>query len=568
MTSRFSPSKLDQAFLLRITTPSYYVRGLDYADQGRATLLTVDAQSVSATVSGSEDYAVELTWRNGTLHGQCDCPIGQQEEFCKHQVAVALTWARVAAEGPAPARRKRGAVAAPEAASPEQVLRQWLSTQSQQALQALLLELANNDSQLHKRLLSQAQLATAPLQDWRKAITTLLGRKRYMDWRDTVAYSQQLAGLTSLLEQARQRDPLAALDLHEYAFKRLLTIYEESDDSRGDLGERLSEVAHAHLDAARAAAADNLGSRLFELRMLDDWGLLRPLSDYAALLSAADIARLEHAVLKVLQTDGIGRTRQVLAASLLEDTARCGGNVDAMLDFFGRNSRSGLECLEMARRCTEHGRERRALDWLERGAKIAPDDTRLLSALAQAYLRDGFTEDALELRWKIYLLSLSEDAYLALREVASVPGQWDTWRERALQALDAKSVPRYVDPHETRIRLLLAEGQAQRAVDLAADQTRTLPLNTSMRLLPAAETCDPAAALRICHTVIEAHIARTQRQGYAAAISLLPTLQRLYRHQHGKRGQAAFDTELGRLRERYRIKRNFIALLDKQFPAG
>lgn len=569
MTTPFSAAALDQTFLLRITTPAYYARGLAYADRERVTLETVESSRVSAQVIGSEEYAVELAWRDGALHGQCDCPIGQCGDFCKHQVAVAIIWARTTATAPAPAskRGKRGAAAAPASDSPEQVLRQWLSTQPQQALQALLLELADNDTQLRKRLLSQAQLAMAPLQDWRKAISTLLGRKRFMDWSATIAYSKQLAALPSLLEQARQRDPVAALDLHEYAFTRLLAIYEDVDDSRGDLGERLRALGHAHLQAAQAAGTDTLCERLLALRMLDQWDLLRPLSDYAPLLSPADIGRLQHAALKVLQQEGSSHTQRLLAEALLEDTARCGGSVDAMLEAFAHTCSSGWDHLEMARRCNEHGRERQALDWLERGVKVDPEETRLLAALAHAYLRDGFPEDALQLRWKIYLLSPSEKSYLALREVALLLGPWEPWRDRALQALDTKSVPRYVHVNDTRICLLLAEGQNQRALELAADQTRKLSLGTWERLLPVAETCDPAIALRICHTLIDTYIARTDRQGYTAAIALLPTLQRLYQRQ-GKQGHAAFDAELVRLRQQYRAKRTFIELLHKRFPAS
>lgn len=568
MTTVFSAADLDQALLLRITTPTYYARGLAYADQKRVTLEAVESTRVSAQVRGSEDYTVELAWRDGALHGQCDCPIGQCGDFCKHQVAVAIIWARATAPAPAPAskRGKRGAPAVQANDSPEQVLRQWLSTQTHQALQVLILELADSDTQLRKRLLSQAQLAIAPLQDWRKAISSLLGRKRFMDWSATIAYSKQLAVLPSLLEQARQRDPVAALELHEYAFTRLLTIYEDVDDSRGDLGARLHALGRAHLQAVQAAGTDTLCERLLALRMLDQWSLLRPLSDYAPLLSPADIGRLQHAALKVLQQEGRGHTRRLLAEALLEETARCGGSVDAMLEAFARTCSSGWEHLEMARRCDEHGRQRQALDWLERGIKVDPQDTRLLAELAAAYLRDSFPEDALQLRWKIYLLSPSEKSYLALREVALLLGPWEPWRDRALQALDTESVPRYIQAHDTRIRLLLAEGQNKRALQTAADQTRKLPLGTWEQLLPAAETCDPAAALRICHAVIGMHIERTDRQGYVAAIGLLSTLQRLYQQQGG-RGHAAFDAELARLRQQYRVKRTFIELLHKRFPA-
>ncbi|KAB7766813.1 hypothetical protein [Xanthomonas maliensis] len=47
----------------------------------------------------------------------------------------------------------------------------------------------------------------------------------------------------------------------------------------------------------------------------------------------------------------------------------------------------------------------------------------------------------------------------------------------------------------------------------------------------------------------------------------LPTLQRLHGQQHDKNGQTAFAGELAELRQRYKVKRSFIELLDKHFPA-
>ncbi|MFC7519662.1 SWIM zinc finger domain-containing protein [Xanthomonas populi] len=426
-----------------------------YAEEDRVMLHSLEPLGVSATVNGSEDYSVQLAWRDGALHGSCDCPLGQQQEFCKHQVAVALTWSRQLAGDHTPASGRRKA--RPTADNPLQAVQRWLAAQSPQALQALVLELAEHDRGLRQRLLSQAQLSSAPPQEWRKAVSALLGRRRFMDYRDSVAYAKHLATLPALLEQARQRNPVAALDLHEYAFKRLVAIYEDCDDSAGHVGDRLRALAHSHPEFARSANVSNLPKRVFDLRMLDQWSLSPKLEVYLALLGNAGIAALEHATLQALHDDA-SPGRRLSAEALLEETARCGGSVEAMLQWFARQCSSGWDYLEMARRCREHGREREQTNWLERGIRACPDDDRLKATLAATYTRDGMTEEALQLCWEVFTRTLSEKAYLALREaVHATHAAWQPWRERAMAAVTAKhSLKGYAQ--DLQVRLLLAEG--------------------------------------------------------------------------------------------------------------
>ncbi|CTP86629.1 hypothetical protein XTPLMG728_1280 [Xanthomonas translucens pv. poae] len=563
MTSDFSATRIDRGFLLGITERRYYERGLAYAEEDRVVLQTLEPMRVEAEVNGTETYGVQLTWNDGALHGSCDCPIGQQEEFCKHQVAVALTWAKAAA-GSAPATRGKRPMAAQPTQQPQQLLQRWLAEQSPQALQALVLDLAEHDGGLRQRLLSQAQLSVAPPQDWRKAISALLGRKRFMDYRDSIAYAKRLQPLNALLEQARQRDPGAALDLHEYAFVRLLAIYTDCDDSAGHVGDRLRALARLHPEFARDANPSHLAKRLFDLRIRDEWKLLPPLRDYAALLGQSGIATLEHEALRTLHgTDARCTATRLAAEALLEETAHCGGDVQAMLEWFGKHCNSGWEYLGMARRCAEHGRQRQAIEWLERGVKAHPQEPHLPSALAEAYTREGFPEDALQLRWNAYALRPMEAAYLALREAALALGPWEPWRERALAALDTGASHRLAYARDLRIRFLLAEGQAQLAMEMARGHHPTLSVSTLECLLPYVEPLDPAHALTICDQLIEAALAPAKRSGYLKAVDLLPTRQRLCRSL----GDAAgFASHLDQLRQRHQRKRNFIELLDSRFP--
>src|SRR5262249_3291655 len=66
---------------------SSYELGLDYID--RVTDLGLDGGRITATVEGTEEYEVDLHVEGG-LGGECGCPYGEEGNFCKHCVAVAL----------------------------------------------------------------------------------------------------------------------------------------------------------------------------------------------------------------------------------------------------------------------------------------------------------------------------------------------------------------------------------------------------------------------------------------------------------------------------------------------
>ncbi len=65
-------------------------RGIEYI---RAVAdLETDGEAVYATVRGNNLYEVELDVGPRGLSGTCDCPWGQEGNFCKHCVAVALVY--------------------------------------------------------------------------------------------------------------------------------------------------------------------------------------------------------------------------------------------------------------------------------------------------------------------------------------------------------------------------------------------------------------------------------------------------------------------------------------------
>lgn len=124
----------------RLADPGTLERGANYAAEGRVRGLVHDGEVAAAEVIGRSRYRVRLWVEGDELAHVCTCPVGEDGQFCKHCVAVGLTW--VAARSPA-------ASAGPTLAD----VRAHLAAQSPESLVELLMEQAAVDERLRRRLL-------------------------------------------------------------------------------------------------------------------------------------------------------------------------------------------------------------------------------------------------------------------------------------------------------------------------------------------------------------------------------------------------------------------------------
>lgn len=83
---------ITEVLLRELAGPQSYSRGVDYARAGAVTVEAARTDAISAMVLGTQLYCVALCWTGDELEGECDCPVGSEGDFCKHQVAVALVW--------------------------------------------------------------------------------------------------------------------------------------------------------------------------------------------------------------------------------------------------------------------------------------------------------------------------------------------------------------------------------------------------------------------------------------------------------------------------------------------
>jgi hypothetical protein len=75
--------------------PKIKARGKDYFERNAVKIIFADAEFISAQVSGSQEYSVDLELDGDSLVFSCDCPYGEEYlEVCKHVWATLLVLER------------------------------------------------------------------------------------------------------------------------------------------------------------------------------------------------------------------------------------------------------------------------------------------------------------------------------------------------------------------------------------------------------------------------------------------------------------------------------------------
>lgn len=73
----------------RLFQPHILERGLDYYESGLVQSLEQTGDIYEAIVEGTEDYAVQISVRNGVVEeAYCSCPYAADGNYCKHMAAV------------------------------------------------------------------------------------------------------------------------------------------------------------------------------------------------------------------------------------------------------------------------------------------------------------------------------------------------------------------------------------------------------------------------------------------------------------------------------------------------
>ncbi|HWT36939.1 MAG TPA: SWIM zinc finger family protein [Paraburkholderia sp.] len=574
---------LTLASVMSLTDTKTFARGRAYFHDGAVSRLEADEFSVRANVRGTEWYSVVMRSDYGGLVYYCNCPVGQTSAFCKHAVAVALSWLENSGaevfqpdetERKEPRKKRK---------TYREIIGEYVVTLDKGALRRWLLEAVDRDIALRDKLLFAARSAAADdLPALKSTVRQTTRVTRTLRWQEAREYADGLASLAEML-RAQLDGPYAVhvIELAELAIDGAGKSLERIDDSGGYVIPALHELAAVHQEACEQTGPDSmaLAERLFRLQAGDQWGVFSSvLPEYADPLGNAGVSRYRELVSnewEALPALGPGDksfdSRRLRVTSAMSALAEQDGDVDTLIRILAKDLSSPHRFEKVAELCRQHGRHDEALAWAERGLKeFAGEsaDRGLLDFCIDGCLTLGELDKADAYAWRRFQQLPSAGGFAALLKVATATNRHDETRKRALAHLWAivereesaakpRSGPWYRPMRTEIVKVHLAGHDHETAWQVFTGGPIATELCSEMAAVRG--RTHPRDALVVYHRLLPVVVTLgTASAKYDEAFEIVQAI-------HGMRmklGEGAeFAAELEQIRATYKAKRNFIKLL-------
>ncbi|NET39328.1 MAG: hypothetical protein F6K19_46400 [Cyanothece sp. SIO1E1] len=568
---------LDEDLLTNLAGDRYFERGVDYFERGLVQSLAQDGDHITAEVSGTERYQVHLWLEDDELMSRCTCPLGVDDLFCKHCVAVGLAWI----DEPPPYRPAGNAPA--KAGTTMQDVRDYLARQERDVLVKLILDQAMEDTRWRQQLLMKAaaqHAGGADINTFRRSLRNAIITGDFVDYYAAAGYADDVQsvvdGLEDLLAQGYASD---VIELTEEAIGLLETALNSIDDSNGNLNSIMDQLPNLHYRACLVARPNPhaLAERLFNMEMQSGYGFFSDALDtYAAILGEAGRATYQQLVdAEWEQLPELGNRerysfdyRRSKLNRMKENLVAASGTLADLVAVMAKDLSRPYRYLQIAKLYQEHGQTDEAISWAETGLEAFSDSHhagQLGDFLIAEYEHQGRLEDAINIVWQDFCQSSSLPLYQKLKQQADKANAWSEWREKALvhvrQAV-AKTTDRRVLAHigySLLVEIFLWEGDLDQAWQAA--QTGGCSKNLWMQLAAARAADHPEDALSVYQPAIEPLINQTSNEAYSKAVDLLLKVRDLMARLNR---QSEFETFLANLSTTYKRKRNFIKFLKQR----
>jgi uncharacterized Zn finger protein len=576
--------EFNEQYLRNLAGSTYFGRGEDYFRRGHVIDLVEYGGVVTATVSGTEDYQVKL-WSDeaGALEYSCDCPLGFDDEFCKHCVATGLAWINTRQQS---SKSKPGSISP---LSPMQEIKAFLAKQEKEKLvEMLMLEVADNKPLREKLLLEAASSdkQNINLQAFFRAIDKATNVTDYIDYDESGRYALGVMRVVNSIEKLMNGGyPDAVIELCEHALLNLEEEMNNIDDSNGEVGSVMNDLQELHLRACRAAQPDviKLAERLFYWEMRSEWevfyGAVETYKDVFGEKGVVRYRELAEAewkkvpALKPHRDDGERYGRRFRITSIMEKLAHQTGDIEAVVEVKKRDLSNAYSFLTIAELYRENHNHDQALKWAEAGVvEFGSKDTRLSDFLAEEYHRRKRHDEAIGLIWEQFIERPGLSSYQKLfehSERANISTEWHEWREKALIHIRAmienqkneagKQGYYWTKPDNSLlVEIFLWEKKPEDAWNEAnAGGCRE---DLWLKLAAVRAETHPADSLKIYLDRLRPMIQQTNNDAYKQAIDWLKKIKTLMFRLDK---QTEYQNLLAALRVDYKKKRNFMEMLNQ-----
>ena len=573
---------LDRHILRRMAWGRSFQRGEDYFTRERVRSLVEHEGIITAGVIGTREYRVKLWAADGNLEFSCTCPVGTDGAFCKHCVAVGLTWLEQGSEGrPAPKKTAKPAVTMDD-------VRAYLAGLEKDEVVDMLMKQAMEDFHLRQRLLLTAakrRPAGLDLAAYHQVIDRAIEPDDFVRYDEMYDYIRGVHDtIDSIAELLKEGCAAEVIDLAEHALTVVEEAINEVDDSDGFMGDILARLQDLHLDACRKAKPnpEELARRLFEWELHADWDTFSGAAEtYARVLGKKGLAVYRQLAekewarvpeLKPGQDDPDKWGKRFRITHIMETLARQSGDVEAIIAVMKRDLSSAYAYLQIAETYQQARKRDLALEWAERGIKAFPQQTdwRLRELLATEYHRRKRHDEAMALVWATFTEQPSLAQYRNLKRHSDRISQWPVWRAKALATIreqiakakresQKKRWPQFFRAdHSELVRIFLWEKDVEAAWREAQEGGCSNDL--WLELAAKREKDHPQDALTAYQKQIEPTLAQTNNEAYRRAVGFL----RQIRHLMDRLGRSSeFARYLESVRAAHKRKRNFMKLLGR-----
>lgn len=557
-----------------------FARGLAYFHEGSVGLVEEDGDCIKASVQGTHRYRVMLSAGGDKLDFACNCPVGSDGSFCKHAVALALSWLENSGEEAFPpdetAKPKQKRITKAEQ------LRCYLDTLPETDLRDLLLEAAERDRNFRDKLLFTAKSASSKgTADLRSIINQATRVNRYDE--DAYNYAERLNDLADLLENRIDDGDAKLVELIEEAILQAEGSQEQIDDSDGEAYSGIERLQEAHLLACSRLNPDSvaLAERLFRYQMEGGSETFHAiLPDYAAALGETGLALYEEWVAekwsdlpKLTPRDSIRQTwdiRRSRLESAMTQLATRRGDIDTLIAIKSRDLSSPHNFLRLADLLKEHQRFDEALACAEEGMASFPNDYGLdnLKVFAiEEYLRRKNPDAVEKLAWERFERRPGSTDFFELLKTAKQIDRLDHLRQRAMNFLEARAAGETASgkkpsawSHGTR-DILLEIHLAEKNAEAMWATLKGGPTSSSLweKCADLRGKTHPEDAIPLYFKLLPMAVSDgSSNARYESAFRIVQSIGKLRKKQDRA---ADFKQELERIRLEYKAKRNFIKLL-------